>query len=237
MPSRTEKRGAFVSGLKRVLLALAAFFLGLMLAFSSTLFYIYTSIALKGNALTESLETLTGAVDCILVPGAQIYANRKPSPMLQDRLDGAVALFRAGLSDRILVSGDHREDNYNEPQVMYNYLIEQGIPDEAIFMDHYGLDTYDSIHRAKHVFGVESVIIATQRFHLQRALFIADRTGIRARGLATDPRVYSSEFYWFIRELGARVKAVYEVRTGAIPTYSSSPRPIGGDGRTTRDPF
>jgi vancomycin permeability regulator SanA len=157
--------------------------------------------------------------------------------MLQDRLDGAVWLFESGYSDRILVSGDHREDNYNEPRVMYRYLIDQGIPDEAIFMDHYGLDTYDTIYRAQHVFQIKTAIIATQRFHLERALFIADKIGIKAIGYATDPRIYASEVYMFVREMGARLKAVYETRTDAVPQYQSLPQPIEGDGRTTRDPF
>ncbi len=237
MSIRSKVERHWFSVLKQVLLALTALVLGLILVLASTLFTVYACIALRGNALTKPLETLKGTVDCIIVPGAQIYANKKPSPMLQDRLDGAVTLYRAGLSDRILVSGDHREDNYNEPLVMYNYLIEQGIPDEVIFMDHYGLDTYDTIYRAKHVFGVNSAIIATQRFHLQRAVFIADKKGIQVQGFATDPRAYASGLYMFIREIGARLKAVYEVRIGAVPAYTSSPLPIGGDGRSSRDPF
>jgi SanA protein len=157
--------------------------------------------------------------------------------MLQDRLDGAVELYRAGVSNRIIVSGDHREDNYNEPLVMYKYLLSQGIPDEAIFMDHFGLDTYDSIYRAIHVFKVQSAIIVTQRFHLQRALYIGGKLGLDCVGYATNPRSYLSTPYFLAREIGARLKAVYETNTNASPERMSPPYPISGDGRGTRKSF
>lgn len=223
--------------LMRLFLACLAFFLGLILAVSSAVLYIHLSIAIKGNARTKDMELLPAKVDCIIVPGASVIANKRPSPMLQDRLDGAVQLYRAGFSERILVSGDHREDNYNEPLVMRRYLIGQGIPDQAILMDHYGLDTYDTIYRARHVFRVDTAIIATQRFHLQRALFLAEKLDLTAWGYATDPRIYSSHYFMLVRELGARLKAVYEVKTDALPAYSSPPFPFEGDGRLTHDPF
>lgn len=227
----------FSSALTRFFLSFLALVMGIVLAILSCVLAIYAFIALKGNAWTRTEETLPVKVDCIIVPGAQIYANQSPSPMLQDRLDGAVQLYRAGFSDRILVSGDHREDNYNEPLVMYRYLLDQGIPDEAIFMDHYGLDTYDTLYRARHVFQIDTAIIATQRFHLQRALYIAQGLGLEAYGYRTDPRIYAAHLYMFVREMGARLKAVYEVKTGALPLHESRPLPIFGDGRGSRDPF
>ncbi len=237
MNSRCSALKKRLTCLTRVLLSLIAFLLGVALALTSTVIWVHLQVRLTVDQNILDLNQLPVNVDCIIVPGAQIYANRKPSPMLQDRLDGAVALFKSGYSDRILVSGDHREDNYNEPYVMHRYLIEQGIPDEAIFMDHFGLDTYDTIYRAHQVFGIESAIIATQRFHLERALFIADKVGMQTFGYATDPRLYNSEMYMLVREMGARLKAVYETRTGAIPRHSSPARPIHGDGRSTRDSF
>ncbi len=221
----------------RILRDILTFLAGLILAIGISILAIYVFIAIKGNSLTRTQDNLPAKVDCIIVPGASVYNNRTPSPMLQDRLDAAVFLYQQGVSDRILVSGDHREDNYNEPLVMYRYLMDQGIPDQAIFMDHYGLDTYDTIYRAKDVFQVQSAIIATQRFHLQRALFIANGLGLDIYGYRTDFRPYESNVYMHIREIGARLKAVYEVRTGALPLHESSPRPISGDGRHTRDPF
>ncbi len=237
MTENSPQKPTSLTLIARYLSVFAAFILGLILAAAATIGFIYLAIALKGNALTPPHGQLSSGYDCIIVPGAQIYANKRPSPMLQDRLDGAVQLYRAGVSDRILVSGDHREDNYNEPLVMFNYLLEQGIPEEHIFMDHYGLDTYDTIYRARDVFQVGTAVIATQRFHLQRALYIAEKLDLSAWGYATDPRFYSSHYFMLLRELGARLKAVYEIRTGALPAYSSPPFPFEGDGRLTHDPF
>lgn len=237
MTSGSKTIRALPGHLSRFLLAALAFLLGFILAITSATLSVYARIAIKGNALTRTAEFLPATVDCIIVPGASVIANRRPSPMLQDRLDGAVELYRAGFSERILVSGDHREDNYNEPLVMYNYLIEQGIPGQAILMDHYGLDTYDTIYRARHVFQIDTAIIATQRFHLQRALFLAEKLDLSAWGYATDARFYSSHYFMLLRELGARLKAVYEIRTGALPAYSSPPFPFEGDGLLTHDPF
>ncbi len=221
----------------RVVIRIMAIVLGILLAVSSSVLFVYAYISIKGNARTFKIEDLPRDVDCIIVLGAQILGNRRPSPMLQDRLDGAVELYRAGVSDRILVTGDHREDNYNEPLVMCKYLLAQGIPDEAIFMDHFGLDTYDSMYRAVHVFQVNTAVIATQRFHLQRALYIGDKLGLDCVGYATNPRPYLSTPYMLVRELGARLKAIYETNTDASPGKMSPPFPISGDGRDTRKSF
>ncbi|NMB28472.1 MAG: DUF218 domain-containing protein [Clostridiaceae bacterium] len=221
----------------RALIRVIAVILGVFLAVSGSILFIYVYISIKGNVRTFKLHDLPQGVDCIIVLGAQIIGNRTPSPMLQDRLDGAVELYRAGISDRIIVSGDHREDNYNEPLVMYRYLLSKDIPDEAIFMDHFGLDTYDSIYRAIHVFQVKSAVIATQRFHLQRALYIGGKLGLNCVGYATNPRSYLSAPYFIAREVGARLKAVYETNTDAPPGRMSPPYPISGDGRGTRKSF
>lgn len=221
----------------RVLIRIMAIVLGIILAIVGSVLFVYAYISIKGNARTFNVEDLPRNVDCIIVLGAQILGNRRPSPMLQDRLDGAVELYRAGVSDRIIVTGDHREDNYNEPLVMYKYLLAQGIPDEAIFMDHFGLDTYDSMYRAVHVFQVKTAVIATQRFHLQRALYIGDKLGLDCFGYATNPRSYSSTPYMLVREIGARLKALYETNSDAPPGKMSPPFPISGDGRGTRKSF
>ncbi|MDD2426897.1 MAG: ElyC/SanA/YdcF family protein [Eubacteriales bacterium] len=192
-------------------------------------------VAWRGGAMIVEIDEVEPPYDAIIVLGAQVLDNYYPSDMLRDRLDGAVELYNSGISDRILVTGDHREDNYNEVAVMGRYLLEQGIPDEAIFMDHFGLDTYDSIYRSHHVFGIEKAIVVTQTFHLQRALYIARALDYDYHGYVTDAREYNSSTYTFLREYGARLKAVYEVLSDAQPARMDSPMPISGDGRATRE--
>lgn len=192
-------------------------------------------VAIKGRKAIGTLDDLRRPVDAIIVPGAQVLENYYPSVMLRDRLDGAIELYRAGIAPRILVTGDHREDNYNEVGVMRRYLTEHGVPDEAIFMDHFGLDTYDSVVRAHLVFQIETAVIATQRFHLERALYIARSHGYDFQGYTTDYHAYGVNNY--VREAGARLKAVYEVTVGASPTRLDPVRPITGDARDTREPW
>lgn len=150
------------------------------------------------------IETLP-EIDCILVLGAGIK-NNQPSLMLKDRLTKSIELYNIGLSKKILMSGDHQNDNYNEVAVMKEFAIEQNIPSEDIFMDHEGYSTYESIHRAKNIFGVNKMIIVTQEYHLYRALYIAKQLGIEAYGIASDKKQYTGQTYRDIREVLARNK-------------------------------
>lgn len=173
--------------------------------------------------------------DCILVPGALVYGDA-PSPMLKDRLDGALEAYRAGLSDRILVSGDHGRKDYDEVNAMRKYLEAAGVPPEAIFLDHAGFDTYDSLYRARDVFEVRSVLVCTQRFHLLRALYIADRLGLDADGVDTAYRTYGKDLWYEVREVPARFKAFLDCEVlHSLPKFLGPIIPISGSGLPTRD--
>ena len=108
--------------------------------------------------------------DAALVLGCAVY-NGKPSPMLQDRLDTAIALYKEGKVSKLLMSGDHGKQYYDEVGTMKQYAIDQGVPSEDIFMDHAGFSTYESVYRAKEIFQCESIIVVTQQYHLYRALY------------------------------------------------------------------
>ena len=123
--------------------------------------------------------------DCIVVLGAGIK-NNKPSPMLEDRLLTAIELYNNKVAPKILVSGDHEYKDYDEVNVMKNYLIENGIPSEDIFMDHAGLSSYDSIYRTKKIFKADKVIIVTQKYHLYRSLYIAKSVDLNAYGVSAE---------------------------------------------------
>ena len=186
-----------------------------------------------GTPMIRSTEGKT--YDCILVLGALVYGET-PSPMLKDRLDGAVAAYRAGLSDRILVSGDHGTKEYDEVNAMRLYLEKAGVPPERIFLDHAGFDTYDSLVRAREIFQVHSVLIATQRFHLLRALYIADRLGLAADGTDTAYRRYGKDLWYEFREVPARFKSFLDCEVlHSTPTFLGDPIPISGSGLPTRD--
>lgn len=182
----------------------------------------------------EDAAKLTGA-DCILVLGCQVKASGVPSHMLEDRLRRSVELFQAGAAPKLLMSGDHGTADYNEVGAMKQYALDAGIGSSDVFMDHAGFSTYESMYRAKEIFGVKKLVIVTQQYHLYRAVYIAHALGMEAYGVACDYRSYSGQTARDIREILARNK---DFLTGILkprPTYLGPTVPISGDGDVTND--
>lgn len=195
---------------------------------------INAGVYLTGRALMVEATTAE-PTDAILVLGAAVYPGGRVSPMLADRLDTAYALYRAAKAPKILVSGDHGQDQYDEVNTMRRYLEGKGVPPQDIFMDHAGFDTYDSLYRARAVFAVDAVLVVTQEFHLPRALYIARMLGLSAQGVAAEGPVYADTAYYELREIAARVKAFGEVLLRRKPAFLGEVIPISGDGRATLD--
>lgn len=161
------------------------------------------------------------AAPVALVLGAKVDPDGTPSPFLAARLDVARRLLETGKVRAILVSGDHMSWEYNEPGAMFRYLTAAGVPAGKVVLDHAGFDTYDSCARARRVFGVRQAIVVTQTFHLPRAVTVCRRLGVDATGVG-DETVKRYEQTWRIgstRELGACVKAVFDVVSGRDPVH------------------
>ena len=186
----------------------------------------------KDRLLAPGEETPDMA-DCILILGAGVRDEGTPTPMLADRLDEGLRLYEEGAAPKLLVSGDHGQIDYDEVNVMRKYLMERGVPEEDIFMDHAGFSTYESMYRAKEVFGAERVIVVTQKYHIYRALYIAERLGLEACGANSDPRAYRGAFLNNVRETAARSKDVLTCLFKVRPTYGGERIDLSGDGRVT----
>jgi vancomycin permeability regulator SanA len=147
-----------------------------------------------------------------LVLGAGVHSDGEPSPVLEGRLETALDLYRSGKVTWILVSGDNRAQNYNEPQAMRKWLIKRGIPVQRVVSDYAGRRTYDSLKRAQRVFGVKRAVVVTSDFHLPRALFLAKGMGLDALGVGGDTRSmpFRSRAAFEIREFAARHMAVWD---------------------------
>ncbi len=165
----------------------------------------------------------------VIVLGASVYANGNLSPVLKDRVDTALELYNSGKVERFLLSGDHGQNNYDEVNAMKDYLNKRGVPNSVIFLDHAGFDTYDSMYRAQYIFNVQQAIVVTQRFHLPRALYIANRLDLNYIGFVADKRQYRSLESFERREYLAKIKAVWEVLINKKPTYLGEKIPITGD--------
>ena len=183
------------------------------------------------TASDEELERLKSIdADCIMVLGASVNSDGTPSPMLKDRLDTAIDLYRSGAAPKLLLSGDNGQVVYNEVQGMKNYATEAGVPEEDIFLDHAGFSTYESVYRAKYIFKVESLIVVTQTYHLYRALYGCERMGMIALGAASDQDTYSGQEMREIREVMARDKDLIKWVFKPEPTFLGEAIPISGNG-------
>ncbi|QFR39529.1 hypothetical protein A9Q91_04870 [Candidatus Gracilibacteria bacterium 28_42_T64] len=155
-----------------------------------------------------------------LVFGASVIGKSTPSDILKDRLIVAYQSYQSGKIEKILVSGDNSQKNYNEPVAMQKYLIHLGVDVDDVYLDYAGFDTYDSLYRAKEIFGVKEITLFTQDFHLKRALYIGKRLGLKTQGIETNLQKYIQDDYNNKREMLARVKAFLEVEIlKAEPTY------------------
>ena len=164
----------------------------------------YVILSTKNSIVSGDSELLTD-IDYIVVLGAGIRRG-KPSPMLEDRLKTGISLYNNDISNKILITGDHMNDDYDEVTVMKNYLLEHGIPEEDIITDNYGISTYDSIYRVKNVYKSNKVVIVSQRYHLYRALFLSDNLDLESYGVEANLRYYYGQWYREIREILARNK-------------------------------
>ena len=213
----------------KILIAIAI--IGVILVLSINFYVIGT---VKEKMIKDDDYSSLKNMDCILILGAGIWGD-SPSPMLQDRLDEGIKLYNEGVAPKIIMSGDHGREGYDEVNIMKEYAINKGIPSEDIFMDHAGFSTYESVYRAKEIFEADNIIIITQEYHLYRALYIAKQLGIKAYGVPSTPRKYSGQTYRELREILARNKDFLNSIIKPKPTYLGESIPVHGDGDITND--
>ena len=173
-------------------------------------------------------------VDAIIILGCKVNPNGNPSDMLADRLNTGIKVYNL-THNKIIMSGDHGRDEYDEVNIMKKYAIDKGIPSSDIFMDHAGFSTYETMYRAKEIFGVKKAIIVTQEYHLYRSLYIAKKLGIEAVGVNADVRRYFGQTKRDIREVLARYKDFFKIIIKPKPTYLGEVIPVTGNGDVTND--
>ena len=186
----------------------------------------------KNRIITADEAAELENTDCVLVLGAGVR-DGSPTPMLRDRLITGISLYKSGAAPKIIMSGDHGREDYDEVNVMKSYAVENGVPDGDVFMDHAGFSTYDSVYRAKAVFEADSIIIVTQKYHLYRALYIAERLGVNAVGVSADLDDYSGQLKRDLREIAARDKDFFSCLFKPEPKYLGEKIPVSGDGNIT----
>ncbi|HUX80867.1 MAG TPA: ElyC/SanA/YdcF family protein [Candidatus Paceibacterota bacterium] len=191
--------------------------------FTNVLFYV------ASKPYIYSTPDTAPSAEVALIPGAALTAHQTPAPIFIDRVNTAIALYKAGQVSKILVSGDNGTLSHNEVNPVKRYLLSQGIPEQDIFLDHAGFNTYSSMYRARAIFGVTSALITSQAFHLPRAVFIARSLGMQAFGVRTNTKHIL--FRNYIREIFADEKALFDLVFHTQPKYLGPTIPITGDGR------
>ena len=153
--------------------------------------FIVVSKAKNDIISLEETEDLTDT-DCAVILGAGVR-DGKPTPMLKDRLLTGIELYKSGAVKKLIMSGDHGSEDYDEVNIMKSFAVDNGVPAEDIFMDHAGFSTYETIYRTKEIFEADNIIIVSQEYHLYRALYIAKKLDVKAVGVSADRRTYSGQ--------------------------------------------
>ena len=181
----------------------------------------------------EEAESLADT-DCAVILGAGVR-NGEPTPMLKDRLLTRIDLYKSGAVKKLIMSGDHGSKDYDEVNIMKSFAVDNGVPDEDIFMDHAGFSTYETVYRAKEIFEADNIIIVSQKYHLYRALYIAEKLDVKAVGVSADLRTYSGQKMRDLREILARDKDFFNCIIKPEPTYLGEKIPVSGNGNLTND--
>ena len=201
---------------------------------SATVFGINFYVVKSSEKYILDMDKAGEDYDCVLVLGCGVWGDR-PSHMLEDRLLVGIELCKNGASEKLLMSGDHGRDEYDEVNVMKKFATERGLDSEDVFMDHAGFSTYESMYRARDIFKAKKVLIVTQEYHLYRAIFVARRLGLEAYGVTSDLRDYGGQIFRDIREILARNKDLIYTILQPEPTYLGEAIPVQGDGNATND--
>ena len=188
----------------------------------------------KNNIITAEAAKNLSDTDCAVILGAGVR-DGKPTPMLRDRLLTGIELYKSGAVKKLVMSGDHGSEDYDEVNIMKSFAMDSGVPDGDIFMDHAGFSTYDTIYRAREIFEADSIIIVSQKYHLYRALYIAERLGVKAVGVSADLNTYRGQTKRDLREILARDKDFFKCIIKPEPTYLGDKIPVSGNGNLTND--
>lgn len=221
--------------MKKLKFILSAAFLALALV-AAAVWSINARMAHNAVPLMRRSAGECAPAQAAVLLGAGVYSGKRVSAVVYDRILTAVDLYRAGRVKKILVTGDHGTRYYDEVNTILHWLKRYAVPERDIFTDYAGFSTYDSMVRAKEVFGVSSAILVTQEYHLPRALYIASSLGMEAQGFAADRRSYRYLPRYAAREIPARVKDYLFVTVlKPVPRFMGAGIPITGDGRASRD--
>jgi SanA protein len=171
------------------------------------------------NYITDNIDNVETSKVGLLLGTSKLLKGGYKNEYFFNRIDAAVELYKKGKIQNVLISGDHGTQNYNEPLDMKKELIKNGIPDSVIYLDYAGFRTLDAIVRANAIFGQSSFLVISQKFHNERAVFLAQKYGLNAYGYNAKDVSYGYGLSTNIREYFARVKVFLDLFFGVKPKF------------------
>lgn len=240
-PQRPKFKKQFLSLLTRFRsFSRKLFFFGVFGGLSLALFILGCNLLVESKAspfIYEDVNAIQSHPVGLVLGTSSRLSDGRPNLFFKYRMEAAARAFQSGKVQHLLVSGDNRFTNYNEPQTMKNALVKKGIPAQAITLDYAGLRTLDSVIRAKQIFGQHQLTIVSQRSHVERAVFIARYHQIEAFGLCAQNVPLSVSAKTTVREWFARCKAVMDVYVlNKEPRHLGEPEPIRLNAPTAASP-
>ena len=220
---------------KKLLISLAAIlFLIPTLVGSISLYVTKSTEKYIYNEENITIQDNQDEYDAILVLGSGVKSNY-PTPILKERLDTGIYLYENGIAPKIIMSGDHGREYYDEVNIMKDYAIEKGVPSEDIFMDHAGFSTYESMYRVGYIFGAKKVIVVSQEYHLYRAIYIGRRLDLDVIGANATKNILGGHSARLTREIFAQNKDFFKVMFKPKPTFLGEKISLEESGDITND--
>ena len=197
---------------------------------------IVTNYNIKNKTYRDIFSSLneTPKTKVAIILGAGIR-NNKPSKYLKDRLDAGISLYQNHKVEKILLSGDNGRDEYDELTVMKLYCYEHGVDTTKIYIDYAGFDSYSTLYRAKHIFKVDTAILVSQDYHLNRCVYLGNALGIKSYGFNANTGVYRGYKYYSLREKLSITKSTFDVLRNRKPKYLGTPVNINGPSNYTKE--
>ena len=212
-----------------ILIAVAALLLGIAVLLAPVALRAWVEQQTADQVYTNALDAPSSPTAIVL--GAGYSPGGRLSSALADRMDTAIDLYEAGRVNKLLLTGDNRFEDYNEPAAMAAYAEARGVPPEDLVLDYAGRRTYDSCYRANAIFGVERAILVTQAFHLPRALYTCDRLGLEVVGVVADRRPYFRATWYELREVFALTRAWLDLNLFRPVPVLGEPIPVDWERR------
>ncbi len=206
------------------------------LTISGLIFVFLVNFYIKSKTNSSIYDAINKVpkTEVAIIFGAGINGDQ-PSKYLKDRLDAGILLYKFKKINKILLSGDNGNDQHDELTVMKKYCFVHGVDTTKIYIDYAGFDSYSTMYRAKNIFKIDRAILVSQKYHLNRAVFLGNKLGVKSIGFSANVGEYKGYKYVCFREYFSTFKSVIDVIRNRKPKFLGNEINISGTCNYTKD--